>query len=209
MHLLLTDRLACPRCGPEFGLILLSDRTEDRQVMEGRLGCANCRDTLPVSGGFGDLRAPPRGELPTGRAGGPTEIAEGETRRLAALLGVSQGPGTVALIGDLSRFAVSYAGLLPDIEVVGVDADLVGWPEVPRVSRLAAGPGLPFFSRALRGVAVDGTLGLHWIRESARVVARLGHVVVVPAPEGTEAALVGEGLSVLASEGGTVVAARG
>ena len=24
MHLFLTDRLSCPRCGPEFGLILLA-----------------------------------------------------------------------------------------------------------------------------------------------------------------------------------------
>jgi hypothetical protein len=70
-------------------------------------------------------------------------------------------------------------------------------------------PGIPFFGRTLRGVAVDGALGLSWIRESARVVAPLGRVVVVEAPVGTEEALTEVGLGILAAEDGTVVAARG
>ena len=57
MHLLLTDRLTCPRCGPSFGLILLADRMNDRRVVDGVLGCPNCRDGFPVRDGFGDLRA--------------------------------------------------------------------------------------------------------------------------------------------------------
>ena len=63
MHLLLTDRLTCPRCGPEFGLVLLADRLEDRRVLEGALGCPNCRDRYPVRDGFGDLRPPPRTDI--------------------------------------------------------------------------------------------------------------------------------------------------
>ena len=43
MHILLTDTLTCPRCGPDFGLILLAERIEGRRVMDGHLGCANCR----------------------------------------------------------------------------------------------------------------------------------------------------------------------
>jgi hypothetical protein len=56
---------------------------------------------------------------------------------------------------------------------------------------------------------VDGGLGARWIREAARVVARLGRVVVTDAPETAQTALLGAGLKVLAAEGGTVVAARG
>lgn len=69
MHLLLTDRLTCPRCGPTFGLILLADRMVERRVLQGTLGCPNCRDSFTVRDGFADLRAPPRGDLPEGRAG--------------------------------------------------------------------------------------------------------------------------------------------
>ncbi len=208
MHLLLTDRLTCPRCGPEFGLIVLTEEMEGRRVLRGRLGCANCRDNFPIRDGFGDLRAPPRGELPRGRAGPPGDVDAGETERLVALVGVPEGPGTIALVGEPARHAAGFADRVPDIEVVAVDEDLARWRESPRVSRLAAGPGLPLSGRALRGAVVDGALGATWIREAARVVARHGRVVVVSAPEDADGTLSEAGLAILASEAGTVVAAR-
>lgn len=210
MHLLLTDRLCCPRCGPAFGLILLAQRVEERRVLEGTLGCANCRDGFPVRDGFGDLRSPPRGALPTGRAGPPGEAADpAGLERLWALLGVAEGPGTLLLAGAVARSAPALAERIAGVEVVALDADLAGWPEAPRVSRMVSRPGIPFYDRTLRGVAVDGGLGARWMEEAARVVAPLCRVVVVDAPEDAAAILAASGLSVLASEGGTVVAARG
>ncbi len=209
MHLLLTDRLTCPRCGPEFGLILLADSMRERLVLEGRLGCSNCRDAFPVHDGFGDLRAPPRGDLPPGRVGDPGTTDPAEAERVTALLGVAEGPGTLALVGGVARCAAGVAAAVEGVEVVAVDAGLVAWPEAPRVSRMVARPGLPFFGRTLRGVAVDGALGAAWIREASRVVAPLSRVVVVDAPPETETVLEEAGLGVLAAEAGTVVAARG
>lgn len=209
MHLLLTDRLSCPRCGPEFGLILLADLMEDRRVVEGTLGCPNCRDGFPVRGGFGDLRAPPRGGLAPGRAGEPGPVDPLATDRLAALLGVAQGPGTLLLVGAAARHAAVLAECVQGVEVMALDADMARWPEAPHVSRLAARPGIPVFSRTLRGVAVDGALGMSWLAEAARVVARLSRVVVTDAPGDASAVLAGAGLQVLADEAGTVVAARG
>ena len=209
MHLLLTDRLSCPRCGPEFGLILLAERMDDRRVVDGVLGCPNCRDSFPVRDGFGDLRAPPRGELAPGRAGDHGRQDPAATDRLAALLGVAQGPGTLLLAGSPARHATGLAARIEGVEVVALDADTVRWPEAPGVSRMAARPGIPLFSRTLRGVAVDGTLGERWLVEAARVVAPLSRVVVQDAPEGAEAVLAAAGLRVLACEAGTVVAARG
>ena len=208
MHLLLTDRLSCPRCGPAFGLILLADRMEERRVLDGTLGCPNCRDGFPVCDGFGDLRAPPRGELPGGRAGAPgsTDLASAE--RLWALLGVAEGPGTLLLVGSAARLAAAVAERTPGVEVVARDADMASWPEAPRVSRMAARPGIPFVSRTLRGVGVDGALGARWLEEAARVAAPLARVVVTDAPADAGSILAGNGLRVLASEGGTVVAAR-
>jgi len=208
MHLRLTDRLTCPRCGPRFGLILLADRVSDQQVLEGRLGCSNCRDAFPVHEGFGDLRAPPRGPLAPGRAGDAGPVDAAETERVAALLGVAEGPGTLVLVGAVARHAPGVAGLIEGVEVVGVDADLARWPEVPRISRMVARPGLPFFDRTLRGVAVDGALGVRGLGEAARVVAPLGRVVVVAAAQGAARTLEESGLRVLAAEAGTVVAAR-
>src|SRR3954447_12829389 len=100
MHILLTDVLSCPRCGPAFGLVLLADRVEDRRVLEGRLGCPNCREQYPVVAGALDAR------LPAERAGaaddaagdaaatGGVDDAEAAVR-LAALLGLAEVRGTV------------------------------------------------------------------------------------------------------------------
>jgi hypothetical protein len=191
-------------------LILLADRMDDRRVVDGLLGCPNCRDGFPVRGGFGDLRAPPRGgDHPQGRAGPPGVVDEAEAARIMALVGVAEGPGTVLLAGSPSRYSAWLAEAIPGVEVVGLDPDLVAWPESPRVSRIMARPGIPIFDRTLRGVAVDGALGARWIREAARVIAPLARVVVTDAPGDAAAALLGAGLKILAAEGRTVVAARG
>ena len=215
MHLLLTDRLSCPRCGPPLGLILRADRMEDRRVLDGVLGCPNCRDGFSVVDGFADLRAPPREPLGAGLAGPPGEpgdapaVEGGRAERLVALLGIVGGPGTIALVGEPARLAPRVAAALPELLVVAVDPDLRRWPEVPEVSRMAAAPGLPFFGSSLRGVALDGRLGAEWLGEAARVVQPRARVVVLHAPGGATAALEASGLTVLAAEAETVVAARG
>lgn len=222
MHLLLTDRLTCPRCGPTFGLVLRADRLEHRLVLEGVLGCPNCRDAFPVRGGLADLRAPPRGPLGAGLAGAPDEgdrtcapdartgEAAGEgASRLLPLLGVVGGPGTVALVGGPARGAASLAAALPDVLVVAIDPDMRLWPEAPGVSRLVSAPGLAFRDAQLRGVAVDGRLGEPWLAEAARAVAPRGRVVVTHAGAATGEHLAALGLTVLVAERGTVVATRG
>lgn len=209
MHLLLTDRLSCPRCGPSFGLILLADDLVERRVREGTLGCPNCRDAYPVRTGFADLRAPPRGALRAGSAGADPSDDAAEAARLAALLGVARGPGTLALLGAPAAHADRLAEAVPDVHVVAVDADARTWPEHPDVSRLVAEPGLPFFDRVLRGVVVDGRLGRPMLLEASRVVAPGSRVVVLSAGGETPDTLREGGLTVLAQEAETVVAARG
>jgi uncharacterized protein YbaR (Trm112 family) len=208
MHLLLTDRLTCPRCGPRFGLILLAHRMEDRVVHEGVLGCANCRDNFPIVGGLGDLRAPPRGALAAGFVGEPTVAPREGSARLLAQLGILGGPGTVVLVGEPARAAGEVAAALPEVHVAAIDPDLVHWPEADRVSRLVAAPGLPFFDGTLRAVAIDGRLGPAWIGEAVRALAPRGRVVVSHASEDARGALERAGSSVIASDPETVVAAR-
>ena len=206
MHVLVADRLTCSRCGPEFGLILRADQTHDRRVTEGVLGCPNCRDQYPITDGFGDLRAPPRSELPKGRAGDPVIRTQEESEYLLPLLGIIRGPATVILIGGPTVLGPGLAALLDDIHVVGADADLARWPNDPSWSRIVSHPGIPFFSRSLRGVVIDGRLDRDWFEEAARVIAPMSRVVVVnaatTAPEWLQAA----GLSIMADESGRVVA---
>ena len=216
MHILLTDRLICPRCGPGFGLILIADRIENRRVIEGSLGCPNCRDRFPVEGGFGDLRPPPRST----RDDAPdiTPPASPSAVEVAALLGLIDGPGSVALIGDMAGHATALTGLVPGIEFIGIAPGLRGWEEAEGVSRLTAGASLPFSDGSLRGVGLfaEGEPRMagepSMAGELARVVASDGRIAVwgaVPVSvREWEKALRSEGLDVLASEETAVVVRR-
>ena len=206
MHVLIADRLTCSRCGPEFGLILRADRTHDRRGGGGVLGCPNCRDRYQIIDGFGDLRAPPRGELQKGLAGDPVRPAQEESESLLALLGVTQGPATLLLIGGPAALGAGLAALLDNIQVVGMDADLGTWSGDPSWNRIVSHPGIPFFSCTLRGVVIDGRLSRQWFEEAARVIAPVSRVIVVnAAPTATEW-LQDAGLEIMADESGRVVA---
>ena len=90
-----------------------------------------------------------------------------------------------------------------------IDADTARWPEHVQVSRVVSEPGLPFFTGVLRGVVVDGRAGRAILYEAARVTAPRCRTVVVHAPAEAAEVLEEARMNVLASEGGTVVAARG
>src|SRR5688500_5224211 len=123
MHLTLTELLVCPRCGPPFGLVLLADRVENRRVLEGWLGCANCRERYPVAGGFADLRTGP----------GPAEAAiapaadANAALRWAALAGITEGPAFLLLLGASTSIAAGIAELVPRLEVVTLDSGMHAW----------------------------------------------------------------------------------
>jgi uncharacterized protein YbaR (Trm112 family) len=220
VHLLVTDRLACPLCGPEFGLILLSDRVEERRVLEGSFGCANCRERYPVRGGFGDFRPPPASPLeaePEAYDPGPDD-PEGALR-LAAMIGVREGPGTLLLAGAPARQADRLVAMIEGVEVVALHPGLRSRREVAGVSRIHAGARLPFYSMTFRGVALGARWGETHLEEAFRVVAPGARVVVElpdPAQDGEAAgrrdALAGEvmerGREVLLETDRLIVVAR-
>ncbi len=214
MHILLTDRLICPRCGPGFGLILIADRLENRRVIEGSLGCPNCRDRFPVEGGFGDLRPPPRSTRDDAPELEPP--ASPQAMEVAALLGLTEGQGNVALIGDMAGHATALAELVPGVEFIGIAPGLRGWEEGEGVSRVTTGASLPFSSGSLRGVGLFADREPSIAAELARVLARAGQIAVWSAGQSAvegavqewEKALRSEGLDVLVSEGSAVVVKR-
>jgi uncharacterized protein YbaR (Trm112 family) len=206
VEVLLTERLICPRCGPPFGLILLAQRVEDRRVLEGSLGCPNCRDRFPVVEGFGDLRPPPRDDLPP-VSQQPVEPDKSETLRLAALLGVTTGPARVALLGPVAAHAHGLAALISELEVIAVGSALLAGPEVARVSRMAATDPLPFQTRALQGVGLSGQRDARLLVEAARVLAPGARIVILDAAPATGEEAAAAGLLVLIEENGVLVAA--
>ena len=203
MHILLTDILRCPRCGPEFGLVLLADRVEDRRVAAGRLGCANCREMYPVAGGEVDLRVPGAAVLPEGgAAAGPDEAV-----RLAALLGLSEAWGSTLLAGAGADLADALAALVPGVEVVHAAGRPGSGEAAGRLSRVVAGAPLPFAPGSLRGVAL-GREAAGLLEEAVRLLAPGGRLVVEGAPAGAAEGLAAGGLRVLLDQEGWLVAER-
>ena len=222
MNVVLTDHLVCPRCGPPFGLVLLARDVSDRRVQDGEFGCPNCRDRFPVAEGFADLRPPPRGPAPgedADSAGGGSaghreagsEEASGEgaasrALRLAAALGVAEGPGLIVVPDRHRDEAGPLARLVRGIEVV-----VVGWRGravvAEGVSAFVTGPKLPLRDGVARGVVVAGGEGEGWWGESLRVLVPGGRIVISHATEAARRWVGGAGLVTVLDEGGMVVAA--
>jgi uncharacterized protein YbaR (Trm112 family) len=225
MHIVLTDILTCPRCGPAFGLILLAHRIENRRVLDGVLGCANCREQYPVAGGAGHFGAEPRLPDP---ARSTEQGADGSASamRLGALLGVTEGPAFVLLAGPSAAVAPALATLIEALEVVvvsgvgtsGGGASAAERPPphgpatdpTPGVTLLGvAGAALPLASGKLAAVGLSGEAADVLLEEGVRVLSPVGRLVLEDAPADAEERLRAQGLRALAREADTIVAVRG
>lgn len=220
MHIVLTDILTCPRCGPEYGLILVADRTVDRRVQAGALGCANCREKYVVRDGIVYFGGDPGGAADAGVDGADRDVA----LRLGALLGVTHGPGFLVLVGPGAVHARELAALIEDIEVVAVEtgtaaaraggAGAVGAPAAgaqPGVNRLVAGAAatrLPLATGKVPGVALTGAAADALLEEGVRLLSPVGRLVLDPAPADAVERLAALKLRPLAEDGTTLVAAR-
>lgn len=231
MHLLLVDHLTCPRCGPEFGLILMAEGVADRRVQAGELGCFNCRERYPVRGGRARLLAPGEGASGEGTsdpenpeaagadAGSARESGDAEAAfRVAALLGIRKGPGHVLVAGAAARQARAVAGLVEELEVVvalgggGPGArprgDGGAGISPPGVSELVVGRGFPVRSHALMGAFLDAPWSTTHLEEALRVVRPGARIVLRDGPEILRQRLEEEGLELLLATDRTLVAIR-
>lgn len=205
MYIVLTDIMVCPRCESETGLILLADQIVERRIVAGSLGCPGCRTSYPIVDGFADLRSSSEGTSVTaGSESSPDAGSRDAAFRLAALMGITEGPGAVLVAGGAGELAVEIAGLVKNLEVVAVG---VG-PGGAGVSRVGASGRLPFLSGSMRAVAFTGAAAEEWLEEGTRVLAPVGRMVLEAAPEAVEERLRELGLDVVAAEGRTIVAER-
>lgn len=188
MNMHLTDRMLCPRCGPPFGLILLADHSVEGRVLEGRLGCPNCRERYPIRQAVVDLRPPPRSDpgVEASRSGGDPEAAV----RIAALLGISDGisdgVGVAGVLGPAVSEMEFLTELVPSVKWVALHEGLPQRSlEDSPATHVIVGPAIPFMPATFRGIALHGPTHSH--TEGAKLMDLLipgGRLLVESPTEG-------------------------
>jgi uncharacterized protein YbaR (Trm112 family) len=207
MLIVLTDILACPRCGPEFGLLVMAERLEDRRVVEGSLGCANCRQLYPIRAGLADLRYPPAmGPPDTPAEPVPVVDAEEEALRTAALLGVTGGPGVLLMAGPATVMARAVAAIVPEVGIVSVGPEAAELADHEGGSRVLSVASLPFRTGSVRGVALTGWAASELLEEGVRTAAPGARLVLDPAPNDCADRLAAAGATLLLLQDGIAVA---
>ena len=204
MHIVLTDLLACPFCGEAHGLIVRADRIAERHVLEGALGCPDCRRLFPIRNGIAHFIDADSAPDP-GPGQGPAADGE-EPIRIAALLGLDRARGFVLLTGPAACHAVAVARLAEGAEIVA--ANLEGGADAPDpVSRIWIGSTLPFGPALLRGIWLAGPYADSLLEAAARALHPTGRLVLEPAPADAESRLP-PGFRVIARRDRTLVCAR-
>lgn len=215
MHLSLSDLLTCPRCGPGYGLILLPAVARERRVESGVLGCPNCRERYVIEGGVADLRVPGVGEAveAEGRPGEGVSVAgldpdhpEGAVR-LAALLGLAEASGPVALAGPAVAQAARLARLVEGIEVVALSSTATAAAGAMPVSRLTVGGLIPFRPGAFGAMALTGRWSER-VLEGLQALRPAGRLLLDPATAAVRERLAGSGAEHVLDDEGTLVVAR-
>lgn len=195
MFLELAETLDCPACRSGCGLVAFVDEAVDRRVITGRLGCPLCEVEYPIRGGtidFDPSTTPASLEMGSAVRGEPSpELG----LRIAALLGLGDGRGSVVLLGP------GLWGCAIELAQAGGGVEVLAWhdPEVEpppaSLDELAVGidpiRGLsdeswPVRSGSLHGVALLGLLAAR-LAETERCVRPGGRLVALnPAPQDLE-----------------------
>jgi uncharacterized protein YbaR (Trm112 family) len=203
MHIVVTDVLSCPRCGPEFGLIVLADRLEDRRVVEGWLGCANCRNRYPIHAGVPDLRLNAE-ETDWAPVGGDADRA----LRIAALLGVGHAMGTVLVYGADAGLLGGIAQLLPNARVVGAGPEPIEGAFDAGLDTIRIDRRLPLHTGSIRGVAFATPPSDDLLDDALRALAPGAHLLIDPVSPEILARLASLGADLLLHQDGAAVASH-
>jgi len=175
MFVELIDLLRCPLPHEDSWLVLAAVRTEDRHVLDGTLGCPVCRAEYPVHKGVADLRPPGEHSPP------PTfdvpDADEEMVVMLAAMAGLSEHGGTVAIGGSLANAAAGLESIANSaVLIINPSA---GW--APAASALRCAGPLPVAPDGLRALVLDDmTAAAVDLNDAVRRV-RVGGRIVAPA----------------------------
>ena len=192
MRLELAERLRCPAEHAPTPLIVVAQRTVDRDLVTAMLGCPVCRLEARIVDG--DVRfGATAGDRPYVPDDAPADLSTGaaaDLGRVVALLGLSDPGGAVLLTGRYALLAGPLADL-SDVSVVimhgGAAGARVG---APAVAFVHGSPGsVPFAEGTFRAAALDVGLPALFVTDAVRATTIGGRVLAaasVPAPHGVK-----------------------
>ena len=187
MFIEFVESLRCVRAHEESWLVLVADRMEARNVLQGALGCPVCGARYPIADGVADFRAAGAGaaagaQEPLERESAPPD--PDEALRAAALLGLGDPGGTAALAGSWGGVAPALATIAP-VHLLLVDPPFAA-RAAEGVSVVRTNGTLPLAAASLRGVALDErTSSPALVDSSVRALRARGRLVApaaVPVP---------------------------
>jgi len=175
MFIPLVDSLRCPRPHAETWLVASIDRAEDRDIVEGVLGCPSCLAEYSIRDGVVYFNAE--------AARSPfLEPDEMEATRLAAALELIEGRMTAVLHGDWGAHAQLVRSMSPaQLILVNPPDGVVSGDGISIVISDTA----PLAQSSADGVAVDTTASEAMIASLDAALARGRHMlapVAVPLP---------------------------
>jgi uncharacterized protein YbaR (Trm112 family) len=178
----LLDFLRCPNPHEESWLVLAAQRTDNRSIIQGVLGCPVCQAEFPILGGTVHFHERPTAPRP---AGVPDEQ---QALRLAATLDLTSPSGYVVLLGSLGDHA-AILHAITDVELIVVNPS-EGIEMGRGLSGLSIGPtwaSLPLASASARAIALDDDVTAEQLSSAATAVNAGGRIlapVSLTVPEG-------------------------
>lgn len=168
MRLELAERLRCVRPHAASPLVVVAERTDERELVTGVAGCPVCY--LEASIAEGDVRFPDARTAGTIAASADTEAVT----RLVALLGLAEPGGSVLLTGRYAALGPAVASMV-DVTVITYNAAVEPAPGVSAV--WVSEPAVPFSDHSFRGAALDAASPLPVVLDVLRTVQPGGRVL--------------------------------
>jgi uncharacterized protein YbaR (Trm112 family) len=172
----LVDILRCPNVHDETWLVASIDRAEERDILEGTLGCPVCLAEYPIRAGvvhFADV-APAPATLPS----------EKDAVRLAAALDLTEPRMTAVLYGAWGALAPIIRGLSPaHLLLINPPAQITTGDGISIVTAETS----PVARASVDAVAIDATASgpmIASLTASLRTGGRMAGPVARPIPDG-------------------------
>ena len=177
MFIELVDVLRCVRPHEDSWLVLSASKMEDRQVIDGELGCPVCRARYPIREGavYFDFAVHRAVQL---SFSDPARLPDAAFR-IAALLGLAEPGGIVVVAGGFVVLASQLAMIAGDTQIVCLNP-IVTAPASASISGLHSERTIPLASASCRGIAVESACATDaWLEECVRVL-KVGGRLMAP-----------------------------